>query len=169
MCYNLLWKLLLCNVTSALTRCDSFGFGATKWTILTHTWLKICWTGVVIMPAAVVYLCIALFTELFNLAGGDIPVLITVSTLVERQASADSTFPRSWIIKTHHFILSHAPHRSVVLRVWRQEKNKKGFLHPETPHSSQSPLISENMSHFTRWEKKNYYLQLTVFKKVCDV
>lgn len=155
MCYNLLWKLLLCNVTSALTRCDSFGFGATKWTILTHTWLKICWTGVVIMPAAVVYLCIALFTELFNLAGGDIPVLITVSTLVERQASADSTFPRSWIIKTHHFILSHAPHRSVVLRVWRQEKNKKGFLHPETPHSSQSPLISENMSHFTRWEKKN--------------
>lgn len=131
--------------------------------------LKICWSGVVIMPAAVVYLCIALFTELFNLAGGDIPVLITVSTLVERQASADSTFPRSWIIKTHHFILSHAPHRSVVLRVWRQEKNKKGFLHPETPHSSQSPLISENMSHFTRWEKKNYYLQLTVFKKVCDV
>lgn len=52
------------------------------------------------MPS-VVYLCIALFTELFNLASGDIPVLITVSTLVESQASADSTFPWSWIMKTH--------------------------------------------------------------------
>lgn len=129
--------------------------------------LKICWSGVVIMPAAVVYLCIALFTELFNLAGGDIPVLITVSTLVERQASADSTFPRSWIIKTHHFILSHTPHRSVVLGFEGKKRTKKGFLHlgraavttqwdfiTETPHSSQSPLISENMSHFTRWKKK---------------
>ena len=116
MCYNLLWKLLLDNVTSTLTWCDSLGFGATKWTILTHTQqLEICWTGVVIMPAAVVYLCIALFTELLNLAGGDIPVLITVSTLVERQASADSTLPRSWIIKTHHFILSDTLHTSVVL------------------------------------------------------
>lgn len=90
------------------------------------------------MPAAVVYLCIALFTELLNLAGGDIPVLITVSTLVERQASADSTFPRSWIIKTHHFILSDTLHTSVVLlkkkkkgKSWFEGKKrtKKGFLH----------------------------------------
>lgn len=50
------------------------------------------------MPS-VVYLCIALFTELFNLARGDIAVLITVSTLVQGQASADPTFPWSWLIK----------------------------------------------------------------------
>lgn len=46
------------------------------------------------MPS-LVYLYIALFTELFNLASGDVPVLITVSTLVERQASADAAFSRS--------------------------------------------------------------------------
>lgn len=79
------------------------------------------------MPAAVVYLCIALFTELFNLAGGDIPVLITVSTLVERQASADSTFPRSWIIKTHDFNLSHTPHRGVLLKKKKKKKVKSRF------------------------------------------
>lgn len=47
----------------------------------------------------VIYLCIALFTELFNLASSDVPVLITVSALVESQASADTTFPWSWIKK----------------------------------------------------------------------
>lgn len=51
------------------------------------------------MPS-VVYLCIALFAELFNLARCDVPVLVTVSALVESQASADPAFPRSWII-TH--------------------------------------------------------------------
>lgn len=51
-------------------------------------------TDVAIMPS-IVYLCVALFTELFNLAGSDIPVLITVSALVQSQASADTTFPRS--------------------------------------------------------------------------
>lgn len=66
------------------------------------------------MPS-VVYLCIALFTELFNLAGGDIAVLITVSTLVESQASADSTFPWSWIIKTHTFIPADTLHKRVLL------------------------------------------------------
>ena len=79
------------------------------------------------MPAAVVYLCIALFTELLNLAGGDIPVLITVSTLVERQASADSTFPRSWIIKTHHFILSDLLHTSVVILKKKKKKVRAGL------------------------------------------
>lgn len=43
-----------------------------------------------------VYLCIALFTELFNLASSDIPVLITVSAFIESQASTDATFPGSW-------------------------------------------------------------------------
>lgn len=66
------------------------------------------------MPS-VVYLCIALFTELFNLASGDIPVLITVSALVESQATADSTFPGSCIVKTHMFIIADTLHRSVVL------------------------------------------------------
>lgn len=66
------------------------------------------------MPS-VIYLCIALFTELFDLASGDIPVLVTVSTLVESQASADSTFPWSWIIKTHSFILADTLHESGVL------------------------------------------------------
>lgn len=157
MCYNLLWKLLLCNVSSALTRCDSFGFGATKWTILTHTWLKICWSGVVIMPAAVVYLCIALFTELFNLAGGDIPVLITVSTLVERQASADSTFPRSWIIKTHHFILSHTPHRSVVLRFEGKKRTKKGSFIPKR-HTAHNHHWSARTCHTLHAGKKKYII-----------
>lgn len=46
------------------------------------------------MPS-LVYLYIALFTELLNLASGDVPVLVTVSTLVERQASADAAFSRS--------------------------------------------------------------------------
>lgn len=46
------------------------------------------------MPS-VVYLYVAFFTELFNFASSDIPVFIAVSTLVESQASADSTFPWS--------------------------------------------------------------------------
>lgn len=75
------------------------------------------------MPS-VVYLCIALFTELFNLASRDIPVLVTVSTLVESQASADSTFPWSWIIKTQLFCLTHCT--KVLQQVWKQEKS---FLH----------------------------------------
>lgn len=44
----------------------------------------------------IVYLCVALFTELFNFSGRDIPVLVTVSALVQSQASADTTFPWSW-------------------------------------------------------------------------
>lgn len=115
--------------------------------------LKICWSGVVIMPAAVVYLCIALFTELFNLAGGDIPVLITVSTLVERQASADSTFPRSWIIKTHHFILSHAPHRSVVLRFEGKKRSKKASFIPKR-HTAHNHHWSARTCHTLHAGKK---------------
>lgn len=115
--------------------------------------LKICWSGVVIMPAAVVYLCIALFTELFNLAGGDIPVLITVSTLVERQASADSTFPRSWIIKTHHFILSHTPHRSVVLRFEGKKRTKKASFIPKR-HTAHNHHWSARTCHTLHAGKK---------------
>lgn len=66
------------------------------------------------MPSAV-YLCIALFTELFNLASGDVPVLITVSALIESQAAADSTFPWSCRMKAHDFILAASLHRSAVL------------------------------------------------------
>lgn len=76
-----------------------FGFGALIWTVLSQSvkfyfcltessWLK---------NALPYYLYIALFTELFDLAGGNISVLITVSTLVESQASANSAF--SWSCK----------------------------------------------------------------------
>lgn len=51
-------------------------------------------TGVALMPS-VVYLCVTLFTELFNLAGGDVAVLVAVPTLEQRQAAADPTLPGS--------------------------------------------------------------------------
>lgn len=51
-------------------------------------------TGVALTPS-VVYLCITLFTELLNLAGGDVAVLVAVATLVQSQAAADPTLPGS--------------------------------------------------------------------------
>lgn len=51
-------------------------------------------TGVALTPS-VVYLCITLFTELFDLAGGDVAVLVAVATLVQSQAAADPTLPGS--------------------------------------------------------------------------
>lgn len=42
------------------------------------------------------YLGIALVTELFDLPGGDVSVLVTLAALVEGQASADSALPGSW-------------------------------------------------------------------------
>lgn len=71
-------------------------------------------TDVALMPS-VVYLYITLFTELFNLAGGDVPVLVTVSTFVQSQAAADPTFPWSWIMKTHAFILAATLHTRAIL------------------------------------------------------
>lgn len=59
-------------------------------------------TGVALM-ASVVYLCITLFTELFNLAGSDVAVLVTVPTLEQRQAAADPTLPGSCTMKRNTF------------------------------------------------------------------
>ena len=167
MCYNLLLKPLICYITSALTQCDSCGFGAPKWiTPVTDFPTYFCWTGVATMPS-VVYLCIALFTELFDLASGDIPVLITVPTLVQSQASADSTFPRSWIIKTRTFIIADKCSSSVKSRFVKQDSFFKKVpssqlscsdnsvrFHYRTPHSSESPLIGK--VHTTLAHTKKY-------------
>lgn len=59
-------------------------------------------TGVALMPS-VVYLCITLFTELFNLAGSDVAVLVAVPTLEQRQAAADPTLPGSCTVKRNTF------------------------------------------------------------------
>lgn len=74
-----------------------------------------------------VYLCITLLTELFDLAGGDIPVLVAVSALVESQTPADSTLPWSWITEhiNHRYHRRHA--RELLLHVRTQEERE--FLH----------------------------------------
>lgn len=59
-------------------------------------------TGVALTPS-VVYLRITLFTELFNLAGGDVAVLVAVPTLVQSQATADPTLPGSCTMTRHAF------------------------------------------------------------------
>lgn len=151
--------------------------------ILTHTLqLGSCWIGVAMMPS-VVYLCIALFTELFNLASGDIAVLITVSTLVESQASADSTFPWSWIIKAHTFLfwLTHCTRVEFFKKLRAGLKaRKQGYLHLSwVAVTTQTDFITQcHKALIHHWSAKNtshlhtgkkYWLQLTVFKKVCDV
>lgn len=83
-------------------------------------------TGVALMPS-VVYLCITLFTELFNLAGSDVAVLVAVPTLEQRQASADPTLPGSCTMKRNTFnggdcrettVLSSAPPTTVGFHYW---------------------------------------------------
>ena len=104
--------------------------------------------GVAAMPS-VTYLRIALFTELFNLSRRDVPVLITVSTLVQSQASADSTFPRSWMTKTHLFWLHKSSFRHKKERKKRVPSSRvsssdssEGF-HYQMPRGSETPSIGE--------------------------
>ncbi len=42
------------------------------------------------------YLCIALFAELLDLSWCDVTIFIALSALIKSQATANSTFPRSW-------------------------------------------------------------------------
>lgn len=67
--------------------------------------------GVALMPS-VVYLCITLFTELFNLAGSDVAVLIAVPTLEQRQAAADPTLPGSCTMKRNTITIAERFHLS---------------------------------------------------------
>lgn len=163
MCYNLLKKPRFRNTTSALT-----------------VWFLWIWRhqmdnpGLVEIMPSIDYLCIALFTELLNLASCDIPILITVSTLIESQASADSTFPWSWIMKTH----THTHHRSGVKSQF--ERKVKPFLYLSwAAATTQWNFITEchtALNH--QWSARPYCTyrlekvircKLTVFKKVCDV
>lgn len=77
-------------------------------------------SGVATSPSAA-YLCIALFTELFNFAGGDVSVLITVSTLVQSQTPTDTTLPRCWWVKKHTFTLGDCLRTKLQLQ-WQQHE-----------------------------------------------
>lgn len=92
----------------------------------------VVFTGVALTPS-VVYLCITLFTELFNLAGGDVAVLVAVPTLVQSQATADPTLPGSCTMTRHAFNPHTAPQRRFQAEQSRagveaKEQHKHAFI-----------------------------------------
>lgn len=90
----------------------------------------VVFTGVALTPS-VAYLCITLFTELFNLAGGDVAVLVAVPTLVQSQATADPTLPGSCTMTRHAFNPHTAPQRRFQAAQGRrggEEQHKHAFI-----------------------------------------
>lgn len=126
-------------------------------------------TGVALMPS-VVYLCITLFTELFNLAGSDVAILVAVPTLEQRQATADPTLPGSCTTKRNTF-------NGGEFRAGVEARRNTTVLSSESSCAGNSGISWLNVTqlwlshtHLMHLHNgRNDWLRLTVFKEVCDV